>query len=53
MSAHYSADPYKMLGQLKKMNLKHIKVAYGATKKNNTVTKKEEKKVPDYNIKKV
>ena len=43
MSAHYNADPYKMLDQLKKMNLKHIKVAYGATKKKNSVIKKEEK----------
>ena len=33
VSAHYSADPYKMLDQLKKMNLKHKKVAYGTTKK--------------------
>ena len=33
VSAHYSADPYNMLDQLKKMNLKHIKVAYGAAKK--------------------
>jgi hypothetical protein len=29
VSAHYNADPYKMLDKLKKMNLKHIKVAYG------------------------
>ena len=33
VSAHYSADPYNMLDQLKKMNLKHVKVAYGAAKK--------------------
>ena len=33
----------RMLDQLKKMNLKHIKVAYGATKKNKTVVEKEEK----------
>ena len=26
VSAHYSADPYNMLDQLKKMNLKHVKV---------------------------
>jgi len=45
VSAHYNADPYKMLDQLKKMNLKHVKVAYGSNKKNKTVTKKEEKKV--------
>ena len=53
MSAHYSADPYKMLDQLKKMNLKHIKVAYGTTKKNSTITKKKEKKVFEEDIKKV
>jgi len=28
VSAHYNADPYNMLSQLKKMNLKHVKVAY-------------------------
>merc|ERR1711970_1394695 len=44
LSAHYSADPYKMLGQLKKMNLKHVKVAYGGNNKNKTATKKSEKK---------
>lgn len=33
VSAHYTADPYKMLDQLKKMNLKHVKVAYGEQKK--------------------
>jgi hypothetical protein len=45
VSAHYNADPYKMLDQLKKMNLKHVKVAYGTSNKNNTVVaKKEEKK---------
>ena len=26
MSARYSRDPYNMLDQLKKMNLKHVKV---------------------------
>jgi len=36
VSAHYNADPYNMLSQLKKMNLKHIKVAYGTTKQNKT-----------------
>ena len=36
MSAHYSADPYNMLDQLKKMNLKHIKVAYGGNNKKKT-----------------
>ena len=44
VSAHYSADPYNMLDQLKKMNLKHVKVAYGGNNKNKTVTKKSEKK---------
>lgn len=29
VSAHYGVDPYNMLQQLKKMNLKHVKVAYG------------------------
>ena len=54
MSAHYSADPYKMLDQLKKMNLKHIKVAYGATKKKKTVIKKKgEKRAFEEDIKKV
>jgi len=45
VSAHYSADPYNMLDQLKKMNLKHVKVAYGGKKNNKTVTKEEKKKV--------
>ena len=36
VSAHYNTDPYNMLSQLKKMNLKHIKVAYGTTKQNKT-----------------
>ena len=53
VSAHYNADPYKMLDQLKKMNLKHIKVAYGVSKKNKTVEKKEKKKVPEEDIQKV
>ena len=53
VSAHYNADPYKMLDQLKKMNLKHVKVAYGVSKKNKTVAKKEEKKVPEEDIKQV
>ena len=53
VSAHYSADPYKMLDQLKKMNLKHIKVAFGATKKNKTAIKKEQKRVFEEDIKKV
>jgi len=44
VSAHYSADPYNMLDQLKKMNLKHVKVAYGGNNKNKTVAKKSEKK---------
>ena len=52
MSAHYNADPYKMLDQLKKMNLKHVKVAYGGNK-NKTVSKKEEKKVIGEGIEKV
>ena len=38
VSAHYGADPYNMLGQLKKMNLKHVKVAYGGNNKNKTVS---------------
>ena len=42
VSAHYSADPYNMLDQLKKMNLKHVKVAYGGNNKNKTVAKKSE-----------
>ena len=42
VSAHYNTDPYKMLDQLKKMNLKHVKVAYGVSKKNNTATGKED-----------
>lgn len=41
ISAHYSADPYNMLDQLKKMNLKHVKVAYAP--KNKKKDKKEEK----------
>jgi len=53
VSAHYGADPYNMLGQLKKMNLKHVKVAYGGNKKNNTVAKKEVVKVLEEDIKKV
>merc|ERR1712106_1189036 len=28
VSAHYSADPYKMLDKLDKMNLKNAKVSY-------------------------
>jgi len=32
VSAHYDADPYNMLSQLKKMNLKHVKVAYKSSK---------------------
>jgi len=44
VSARYSRDPYNMLDQLKKMNLKHVKVAYGIkndTKgKNDTSSKK-------------
>jgi len=52
VSAHYNADPYKMLDQLKKMNLKHVKVAYGGNK-NKTVSKKEEKKVIGERIEKV
>jgi len=28
VSAHYNADPYNMLSQLKKMNLKNIKVNF-------------------------
>ena len=32
VSAHYNADPYNMLSQLKKMNLKNIKVAYNKDK---------------------
>merc|ERR1719394_598754 len=28
LTAHYNADPYNMLSMLKKMNLKHVKVAY-------------------------
>ena len=39
VTARYSRDPYKMLDQLKKMNLKHVKVAYGV-KKNDTSSKK-------------
>jgi len=39
VTARYSRDPYKMLDQLKKMNLKHVKVAYGV-KKNDTSPKK-------------
>jgi len=39
VSAHYSADPYNMLDQLKKMNLKHVKVAYGDQKKTSTSKK--------------
>lgn len=39
VSARYSRDPYNMLDQLKKMNLKHVKVAYGV-KKNETSSKK-------------
>ena len=50
VSAHYSADPYKLLDQLKKMNLKHIKVAYGANKKKNSAIKKEEKKVIEQEV---
>jgi len=38
VTARYSRDPYKMLDQLKKMNLKHVKVAYGI-KKNDTSSK--------------
>jgi len=53
VSAHYSADPYNMLDQLKKMNLKHLKVAYGGNKKNKTVIKKEENKVLVEDIKKI
>jgi len=53
VSAHYSADPYNMLDQLNKMNLKHVKVAYGGNKKNTTVSKKEEKEVLEEDIKKV
>ena len=53
MSAHYNTDPYKMLDQLKKMNLKHVKVAYGVSKKKKTVAKKEEKKVQEEDIKQV
>ena len=45
VSAHYSADPYKMLDQLKKMNLKHVKVSYGVNKNRTTGKGKEEKKV--------
>merc|ERR1712059_178543 len=41
ISAHYSADPYNMLAQLKKMNLKHVKVAYAPKDKNKD--QKEEK----------
>jgi len=36
VSARYSADPYNMISQLKKMNLKHVKVAYGKQKKTNS-----------------
>ena len=54
VSAHYSADPYNMLDQLKKMNLKHVRVAYGGNNKNKTVTKhvdkKEEKKKDIKNV---
>merc|ERR1711902_168285 len=32
LSAHYNADPYDMLSKLKKMNLKHVKVASKITK---------------------
>jgi hypothetical protein len=42
-----------MLNQLKKMNLKHIKVAYGTSKNKKTDGKKEKKKVPEKDIKKV
>ena len=41
VSAHYSADPYNMLDQLKKMNLKHVKVAYGAAKKKTETVKQK------------
>jgi len=33
VSARYGRDPYNMLSQLKKLNLKHVKVAYGVSKK--------------------
>jgi len=38
VSAHYNADPYNMLAQLKKMNLKNIKVAYSKDKTPKTKT---------------
>jgi len=47
VSARYSADPYKMLDQLKKMNLKNVKVAYG--KKDN---KEEKKKTEEKGVEK-
>ena len=39
VSAHYNADPYNMLSQLKKMNLKNIKVAYNKDKSKSNKTR--------------
>ena len=34
VTARYGADPYGMIKKLKRMNLKHVKVAYGGMSKN-------------------
>jgi hypothetical protein len=34
VTARYGADPYGMIKKLKRMNLKHVKVAYGGMPKN-------------------
>lgn len=39
LTARYDADPYNMLGKLKKMNLKHAHVAYQKKPKQNPATK--------------
>ena len=41
LSAHYNADPYDMLSKLKKMNLKHVKVAASTSASKNKTSKSE------------